>query len=74
METHRSKTNYFTNYEGFSDGTANNSIYAECVNHHCRQYIPGGQDRYWQVKTGVYKLYDPETDKEESESAPATTK
>ena len=51
-------------YADFSDGTANNSVYAECVNHNCRQYIPGGQDRYWKVKRSVYKLYDPETDKE----------
>ena len=59
-------------YEDFPIGTATNSIYAECVNHHCRQYIPGGQDRYWKVKRGAYKLYDPQTDKEESESVPAT--
>ena len=57
-------------YENFPTGTASNSIYSECVNHHSRQYIPGGQDRYWQVKRGVYKLYDPETDKEESENVP----
>ena len=50
-------------YEDFPTGTATNSIYSECVNHHCRQYIPGGQNRYWKVKRAVYKLYDPQTDK-----------
>lgn len=61
-------------YENFPIGTATNSIYAECVNHHCRQYIPGGQDRYWRVKRSVYKLYDSQTDKEESENTPVVSK
>ncbi len=55
-------------HENFPVGTATNSIYAECVGHNCRPHLPGGQDRYWKVKTGVYKLYDPQTDKEESEN------
>ena len=61
-------------YEGFNRTTADCSVYSECVNHNSRHHYPGGQDRYWQVRVGVYKLYDPQTDKEESESAPATTK
>lgn len=61
-------------YKDFPTGTATNSIYKECVGHNCRQHLPGGQDRYWKVRTGIYKLYDPQTDKEESENTPDTTK
>lgn len=39
-----------------------------------RSFYPGAEDRYWRVKRGVYKLYDPQIDKEESENTPIANK
>ncbi len=61
-------------YEGFNRTTADCSVYSECVNHNSRHHYPGGQDRYWQIKVGVYKLYNPLTDKEEFENTVNTIK
>lgn len=36
-----------------------------CVNFPKRHTYPIGEDRYWYVKRGVYRLYNPETDKVE---------
>lgn len=46
-------------------------VLAGTVNSDARSFYPGAEDRYWRVKRGVYKLYDPQndpqTDKEKSE-------
>ena len=38
-------------------------IRGSCVNFGKRHTYPIGEDRYWLVKRGVYRLYDPEKDK-----------
>ena len=38
-------------------------IRGSCVNFGKRHTYPMGEDRYWLVKRGVYRLYDPEKDK-----------
>ena len=40
-----------------------NRIRGSCVNFHSRQSYPKGENRYWRVEKGVYRLYDPERDK-----------
>ena len=45
---------------------ARNRIRGSCVNFPLRHTYPIGEDRYWLVKRGVYRLYDPEKDKVES--------
>ena len=38
-------------------------IRGSCVNFQLRRTYPIGEDRYWLVKRGVYRLYNPEKDK-----------
>ena len=40
-----------------------NRIRGSCVNFHLRESYPKGENRYWRVEKGVYRLYDPERDK-----------
>ena len=40
-----------------------NRIRGSCVNFQSRRTYPIGEDRYWLVKRGVYRLYDSEKDK-----------
>ena len=40
-----------------------NRIRGSCVNFQSRRNYPKGEDRYWLVEKGVYRLYDPERDK-----------
>ena len=42
-----------------------NRIRGSCVNFPTRRNYPKGEDRYWLVKKGVYRLYDPKNDKVE---------
>ena len=44
-----------------------NWIRGSCVNFPSRRNYPIGEDRYWLVKRGVYRLYDPENDKMEGQ-------
>ena len=44
-----------------------NRIRGSCVNFGKRHTYPIGEDRYWLVKRGVYRLYDPEKDKMEND-------
>ncbi len=44
---------------------ARNRIRGSCVNFRLRRTYPIGEDRYWWVKRGVYRLYDPKNDKVE---------
>ena len=40
-----------------------NRIRGSCVNFQSRRNYPKGEDRFWLVEKGVYRLYDPENDK-----------
>ena len=42
-----------------------NRIRGSCVNFQSRHTYPIGEDRYWLVKKGIYRLYDPKNDKVE---------
>ena len=42
-----------------------NRVRGSCVNFQSRRNYPKGEDRYWLVKKGVYRLYDPKNDKVE---------
>ena len=42
-----------------------NRIRGSCVNFQSRHTYPIGEDRYWWVKKGIYRLYDPKNDKVE---------
>ena len=42
-----------------------NRIRGSCVNFSTRRNYPKGEDRYWRVEKGRYRLYDPEKDKVE---------
>ena len=44
-----------------------NRIRGSCVNFQLRHTYPKGENRYWLVKRGVYRLYDSEKDKAESD-------
>lgn len=56
-------------YEDINKNLVTGAVHAGCVNSPSRQYHPGGEDRYWKVRKGVYKLLD-----EESVNIPDTPK
>ena len=47
----------------FNKSTAQCQLIADCVNHTSRHHYPGGDDRYWWISKGKYRLYNPESDK-----------
>ena len=47
----------------FNKSTAQCQLIADCVNHTSRHHYPGGDDRYWRISKGKYRLYNPERDK-----------
>ena len=49
----------------FNKSTAQCQLIADCVNHTSRHHYPGGDDRYWWISKGKYRLYNPERDKAE---------
>lgn len=49
-------------YPGFNKNTVGCQIIADCVNHTSRHHYPGGDDRYWWLEKGRYRLFDPEKD------------
>lgn len=53
----------------FKKETVNGQITADTVNHRSRRYHSATEDRYWRIATGRYRLYNPETDKLEGDSA-----
>ncbi len=57
------RTTVQSKYPDFNKDTVDAQIAADCVNHASRHHYPGGEDRYWRVEQGKYKLFDPETDK-----------
>ena len=50
-------------YPNFNRGTMETQIAADCVNHPSRQHYPSGDDKYWWIEKGSYRLYDPERDR-----------
>jgi hypothetical protein len=44
-------------YPEVNKSTIRCQIASDCVNHASRHHWPGGIDRYWLVKKGVYRLY-----------------
>jgi len=50
-------------YPDFNKSTVGCQIISDCVGHTSRHHYPGGEDRYWWVDKGKYRLYDSETDK-----------
>ena len=49
--------------KGFKTGPVRWRIRGGCVNFPNRDYYSRGEDRYWNVSRGKYRLYDPEKDK-----------
>jgi hypothetical protein len=50
-------------FPNFNKSTVGCQIISDCVGHTSRHHYPGGEDRYWWVDKGKYRLYDPENDK-----------
>lgn len=53
-------------YPNFNQNTVNCQLIADCVNHNSRHHYPGGNDYYWWVQRGKYRLFEPGTDKIEN--------
>jgi len=52
-------------YPSFNKSTVGCVIISDCVNHTSRHHYPGGEDRYWWIEKGKYRLFDRERDKAE---------
>jgi hypothetical protein len=50
-------------FPNFNKSTVGCQIISDCVGHTSRHHYPGGEDRYWWVDKGKYRLYDPKNDK-----------
>jgi len=48
----------------FNKSTVRCQIISDCVNHTSRHHYPGGEDLYWLVDRGRYRLFDPRVDSE----------
>lgn len=46
-------------YPTFNRATINCQITSDCVNHPSRNHYPGGEDRYWRLSKGMYRLAVP---------------
>jgi hypothetical protein len=51
-----------SHYHDFNKSTVGCQIISDCVNHTSRHHYPGGEDRYWWVEKGKYRLFDPNED------------
>ena len=49
-------------YPNFSKYSVGCQIISDCVGSTFRYHFPGGDDRYWWVEKGKYRLYDSELD------------
>jgi hypothetical protein len=49
-------------YPDFNRSTVGCQIISDCVNHTSRHHYPGGDDRYWWIEKGKYRLFNPERD------------
>ena len=52
-------------HPSFKVGTVQGQLIAGCPNHPSYQYHSGDHKYYWWVRPGIYRLYDPESDKVE---------
>lgn len=50
-------------YPDFKAGTVRGQLIAGCPNHASYRYHPGNYKYYWLVRPGIYRLYNPESDK-----------
>jgi hypothetical protein len=50
-------------HPNFNRSTVGCQIISDCVNHSSRHHYSGGDDRYWWIEKGKYRLYDSERDK-----------
>jgi len=50
-------------HSSFNKSTVGCQIIADCVNHASRHHYLGGDDRYWWIEKGKYRLYDRERDR-----------
>lgn len=46
-------------YPDFNRSTINCQITSDCVNHPSRVHYPGGEDRYWRIAKGEFRLVQP---------------
>jgi len=51
-------------YPTFNRSTVGCQVISDCVNHTSRHHYPGGENRYWWVEKGKYRLFDQERDSE----------
>ena len=49
-------------YPNFNKTTIRCQIISDCVGHSSRHHYPGGEDRYWYVEKGRYRLFDSSKD------------
>ena len=49
-------------HPGFNKSTVGCQIISDCVNHASRHHYPGGEDRYWWIGKGKYRLFDQSLD------------
>lgn len=49
-------------YPSFNRSTVGCQIISDCVNHTSRHHYPGGDDKYWWVGKGQYRLFAPDRD------------
>ena len=52
-------------YPDFKADTVRGQLIAGCPNHASYRHHPGNYKYYWLVRSGIYRLYDPESDKVE---------
>lgn len=50
-------------YPSFNKNTVSCQIMSDSVNHTSRHHYPGGEDLYWWLEKGKYRLFDQEKDK-----------
>jgi len=50
-------------YPTFNKSTVGCQIISDSINHTSRHHYSGGEDRYWWIGKGKYKLFEPGTDK-----------
>ena len=51
-------------YPSFNKNTVSCQIMSDSVNHTSRHHYPGGEDLYWWIEKGKYRLYDSSKDKQ----------
>jgi hypothetical protein len=60
-------------YPTFNKSTARCQIVSDCVNHPSRRHYPGGEDRYWRLEKGKFRLFDSSSETAPSEVSDGAT-